>query len=141
MSLAGKTALITGMSPAQHAVRRFCDRSSAMPDTEGDLLRAGSTQGIGLGMLQGLAKAGANVVMHGLLPADQAEERCQGMRSEYGVQVGHSAADVTKPPEIRQALLLCDKLLHPSQSASALAQLHNVRQALASLEIQLATGT
>ena len=65
---------------------------------------SGSTQGIGLGMLKGLAKAGANVVMHGLLPAEEAEARCRGFRTEYKVQVGHSAADVTKPPEIRQAL-------------------------------------
>ena len=43
-------------------------------------------------MLRGLAKAGANVVMHGLMPAEQAAQRCEELGSEFGVRVGHSAA-------------------------------------------------
>ncbi|KAK9799418.1 hypothetical protein WJX73_006608 [Symbiochloris irregularis] len=72
-SLAGKTALITG-----------------------------STQGIGMGMLRGLAQAGANVVMHGLLAEEEAATKCQELEKEFSVGVGFSAADVTKPPEIRE---------------------------------------
>lgn len=52
-------------------------------------------------MLKGLAQAGANVVMHGLLPAEEAASRCKELEAEYKVKVGHSAADVTQPQEIR----------------------------------------
>ncbi len=62
---------------------------------------AGSTQGIGLGMLRGLADAGADVVMHGLVSAEDAKARTADIAKEFGVQCRHSAADVTKPAEIR----------------------------------------
>lgn len=61
----------------------------------------GSTQGIGLGMLRGLADAGADVVMHGLVTPEDAKTKTGVVASEFGVQCRHSAADVTKPAEIR----------------------------------------
>lgn len=64
-------------------------------------MRAGSTQGIGFGMLQGLARAGADVVMHGLVTPDVAQEKQRAIESDFGVKCGHSAADVMKPAEIR----------------------------------------
>ena len=42
---------------------------------------AGSTQGIGLGMLKGLAEAGADVVMHGLVPADEETLKGEDLRN------------------------------------------------------------
>ena len=96
-SLAGKTALITGRSQSvdfsadqQHCILQKLKISLT-----------GSTQGIGLGMLKGLAQAGANVVMHGLIPPEEAAARCRDMEKEYGVKVGQSAADVTQPQAIR----------------------------------------
>lgn len=62
---------------------------------------AGSTQGIGFGMLRGLAEAGADVVMHGLVTAEDAKAKSAAIADEFGVQCRHSAADVTKPAEIR----------------------------------------
>lgn len=62
---------------------------------------AGSTQGIGLGMLQGLARAGADVVMHGLVTPEEARQKQAEIEGEYGVKCGHSAANVMKPAEIR----------------------------------------
>ena len=58
---------------------------------------AGSTQGIGLGMLKGLAEAGADVVMHGLVPADEEKAKTSEIASEFGVQCQNGAANVTKP--------------------------------------------
>ena len=69
-------------------------------------------------MLKGLAQAGANVVMHGLLPADEAAARCQGFEKEYGVKVGHSAADVTQPQAIRYVVPLCSEQQQLSKSIS-----------------------
>ena len=63
--------------------------------------RAGSTQGIGFGMLQGLAAAGADVVMHGLITQDEAQQRTAAIEGEPGVRCGHSAAPGMKPAEIR----------------------------------------
>ena len=64
---------------------------------------AGSTQGIGFGVLRGLASAGANVVMHGLVGPKEFEEKVGSMQEEFGVKVGHSTADVRNPQEIRHA--------------------------------------
>lgn len=52
-------------------------------------------------MLQGLAKAGADVVMHGLITQEEAQQRTAAIEGEYGVRCGHSAANVMKPAEIR----------------------------------------
>ncbi len=52
-------------------------------------------------MLRGLAEAGADVMMHGLVTADEAKTKTSEIASEFGVQCRHSAADVTKPAEIR----------------------------------------
>ena len=71
-----------------------------------DAHRAGSTQGIGLGMLRGLADAGADVVMHGLVTPEDAKAKTGEIASEFSVQCRHSAADVTKPAEIRCSSLL-----------------------------------
>ena len=63
----------------------------------------GSTQGIGFGVLRGLASAGADVVMHGLIGPQEFEAKVGSMQEEFGVKVGHSSADVRNPGEIRQA--------------------------------------
>ena len=101
MSLAGKVALITGELPSAQRRELTCRPKEIYLLTPAG--NTGSTQGIGLGMLKGLARAGANVVMHGLLPAEQASQRCQELGQEFGVRVGHSAADVTHPQQIRFA--------------------------------------
>lgn len=52
-------------------------------------------------MLQGLARAGADVVMHGLVTPEDAKRKQSEIEGEFGVKCGHSSADVMKPAEIR----------------------------------------
>jgi len=56
-------------------------------------------------MLKALASAGADVVMHGLVNQDELDQKTKALKEEYGVKVGHSAANVRKPQEIRCSLL------------------------------------
>lgn len=53
-------------------------------------------------MLKALAGAGADVVMHGLASQDELDQKTKALKEEYGIKVGHSAANVRKPQEIRQ---------------------------------------
>ena len=71
MSIQGKTALVTG-----------------------------STSGIGLGMAEGLAAAGANLVLNGFGEAGQIEALRAGLAARHGVKVVHDGADMTRPGEI-----------------------------------------
>lgn len=59
-------------------------------------LITGSTSGIGLGIAQQLAKAGAQVVLNGFGDAVQAQESIE----QLGVRVGYHAADLRQPLEI-----------------------------------------
>ena len=46
------------------------------------------------------------MVMHGLVTPEDAKVKTGGIASEFGVQCRHSAADVTKPAEIRCSSIL-----------------------------------
>ncbi len=59
-------------------------------------LVTGSTSGIGLGMAKALAKAGANVVLNGFGPHEQAQAEVTAL----GVQTAFHGADMRKVPEI-----------------------------------------
>ena len=63
-------------------------------------LVTGSTSGIGLGIAQALAAAGADVVLNGFGEAQAIEQLRQDVSKEYGVKVTYSGADMMKPPEI-----------------------------------------
>eukprot|EP00891_Asterochloris_glomerata_P009061 jgi/Astpho2/9061/fgenesh1_pm.00133_%23_42_t len=65
------------------------------------VLPAGSTQGIGFGMIRGLAAAGADIVMHGLVDEKELKDKTAALAKEFDVRVGHSSANVRKPQEIR----------------------------------------
>lgn len=68
--------------------------------TKKNVIVTGSTSGIGLGMAEGLAKAGMNVMLNGLGDAARIEETCSGLASKYGVEVAYNGADMTKPEQI-----------------------------------------
>jgi len=70
MSLKGKTAIITG-----------------------------STSGIGLGIAQGFAAEGINLVINGFGDAAEIEKECAGLEA-MSVKAVYNGADMTKPDEI-----------------------------------------
>ena len=63
-------------------------------------LVTGSTSGIGLGIVRALAAAGAGVVLNGFGAADEIAKTKDEMAASYGVKVGYSPADMTKPAAI-----------------------------------------
>lgn len=65
-------------------------------------LVTGSTSGIGHGMAEAFAAAGANVVLNGFGDPAEIEKTRAAMAEKFGVKVGYSGADMSKPAEIRQ---------------------------------------
>jgi 3-hydroxybutyrate dehydrogenase len=63
-------------------------------------LVTGSTSGIGQGIAQALAAAGADVMLNGFGSAEQVEALRTSIAARYGVRVGHSSADVAGPEQI-----------------------------------------
>jgi 3-hydroxybutyrate dehydrogenase len=64
-------------------------------------LITGSTSGIGLGIAHALAGQGADIVMNGFGDAAEIERLRAEAARQFGVRVGYSAADISKPAEIR----------------------------------------
>jgi 3-hydroxybutyrate dehydrogenase len=71
----------------------------------------GSTSGIGLGIAQTLAAAGANIMLNGFGDPAQIEIERKAFAAKYGVTVGYSGADMSKPAEIQQMVADTTKLL------------------------------
>ncbi len=69
----------------------------------------GSTSGIGLGFAEGLAQAGANVMLNGFGDAAEIEKERARLESEHGVKVLYNGADMTKPEEIRALIAETEK--------------------------------
>jgi 3-hydroxybutyrate dehydrogenase len=63
-------------------------------------LVTGSTSGIGLGIATALAEAGANVILNGFGEPSEIERIRAGLAERTGVNVIHSAADMSKPDQI-----------------------------------------
>lgn len=61
----------------------------------------GSTSGIGLGFAEGLAQAGAKVMLNGFGDAGEIEATRARLEKEFDTQVRYNGADMTKPEEIR----------------------------------------
>jgi len=69
----------------------------------------GSTSGIGLAYAQAFAKEGANVVINGFGDPAEIEKTRQGIENEFGVKALYSPADMTKPAEIAEMVVLAEK--------------------------------
>jgi 3-hydroxybutyrate dehydrogenase len=67
-------------------------------------LVTGSTSGIGLGIARALAAAGSAVVLNGLGAAAEIARTQDQLSDEFGVTVGYSAADMTKPETIAEMI-------------------------------------
>ncbi len=59
----------------------------------------GSTSGIGLGIAQELAKAGAHIALNGLGDAEQIEQLRAALQAEHKVQVIYVPADLSQPDQ------------------------------------------
>lgn len=69
----------------------------------------GSTSGIGLACARAFAGAGANIVINGMgAPADVEKERSE-IASEFGVKAVYSAADMAKPNEVAELIMVGEK--------------------------------
>lgn len=64
----------------------------------------GSITGLGFAIAEGMAKAGANVVLHGLETEEQAEKSKNKLSERYGVEVLTSHADLRKVDQIEQLM-------------------------------------
>lgn len=63
----------------------------------------GSTSGIGLGLAEGFASAGVNIMLNGFASAEQVAELVERLSSK-GVEVDYHGADMTQPEQIEQLI-------------------------------------
>lgn len=61
----------------------------------------GSTSGIGKGVAEALAASGVNIMLNGFGDADAIEAHRAELEEKHGITAVYSAADMTKPDEIR----------------------------------------
>ncbi|WP_322114251.1 3-hydroxybutyrate dehydrogenase [Aquabacterium sp. A7-Y] len=62
----------------------------------------GSTSGIGLGIAEALAQAGAKVMLNGFGEASQIEQLRARIEAEAGVRIAYSAADMAQAEQVRR---------------------------------------
>jgi 3-hydroxybutyrate dehydrogenase len=67
-------------------------------------LVTGSTSGIGLGIARALAEAGSEIVLNGFGIASEIIRTKDQLAADFGVKVGYSAADMTKPEAIAEMI-------------------------------------
>ncbi len=67
----------------------------------------GSSSGIGLGVAESFAKAGINVMMNGIEPADQVSDHVARLEG-YGVKIAYSPANMMSPVEVRNMVALTE---------------------------------
>ncbi|MFD2204129.1 3-hydroxybutyrate dehydrogenase [Kiloniella antarctica] len=64
----------------------------------------GSTSGIGKGIAERLAAQGVDIMLNGFGNRDEILALENKLKSEFGVQVAYSGADMTRPNEIRELI-------------------------------------
>ena len=78
--------------------------SAARPLAGKVSLVTGSTSGIGLGIARALAEAGSAVVLNGLGVDTEIAKTRQQVAADFGVTVGYSPADMTRPDSIAEMI-------------------------------------
>ena len=71
----------------------------------------GSTSGIGLGIATALAQAGVDLMLNGFGDAAAIETERKGLAAKYGIKVGYSPADMSKPADIKAMVAQAEKEL------------------------------
>ena len=69
----------------------------------------GSTSGIGKGIAEALANAGANVMLNGFGDAGEIERQRAALASAARVEVAYHGADMSKPAEVRDMVATAQK--------------------------------
>ncbi|KGJ04655.1 3-hydroxybutyrate dehydrogenase [Paracoccus halophilus] len=75
----------------------------------------GSNSGIGLGVAQELARAGADIVLNSFTDADEDHALAESLAGEHGVKVRYIQADMSKPDQCRALIEkagVCDILVN-----------------------------
>jgi 3-hydroxybutyrate dehydrogenase len=72
-------------------------------------LVTGSTSGIGLGIAEGLAAQGVNLVLNGFGDANEIETLRANLASKYGVKVLYDGADMSKADQIEAMMHKAEK--------------------------------
>src|SRR5574337_1535489 len=81
------------------------NRRGAAPMLKGQsAVVTGSTSGIGLGIAEALARAGANVMLNGSRPPEQAEPLRAKLEAEADTRIAYSSADMAQPEQIRRMM-------------------------------------
>jgi len=74
-------------------------------------LVTGSTSGIGFGIAEAFAAAGASVMLNGSRAAADAETIRASLAKQYGVNVAYSSANMSKPVEVAQMVTAANEQL------------------------------
>jgi len=67
----------------------------------------GSTSGIGLGIARALAQHGSNILLNGFGDRTEIEVLMAKLSAEYKVTVAHSAADMSRPEQVKEMIAQC----------------------------------
>lgn len=67
-------------------------------------LVTGSTSGIGLGIAKSFAREGMSLTLNGFGDRTEIDHLVTALTQEFGVKVAYSAADMSRPAEIRQMI-------------------------------------
>ena len=71
----------------------------------------GSSSGIGLGIAEGFAAAGMNVMMNGIEPVEQLKPVCDELAAKHGVKVAYEPANMMTPGGARDLIAAAEAVV------------------------------
>ena len=86
-------------------------------------LITGSSAGLGYAMAKGLARAGCNVVLHGIEPVETVREQSDALRREHGVAASYLQADLALVEDVGAVTLEALMDQDPAAAATPLSTL------------------